>query len=312
MKNIVYLGSDVIGLATLQWLANGSNGNFRLMGVVSGQDQRCGRGMKLVPNEIVAWTRAQGIPLLQPQYPKKEILPWMSDLHSDMGVVFAYGHILTQELLDAIPMGFLNLHASLLPELRGPCPIEAAIAQRKSQTGITLMQLVKEMDAGPTYVHGIIPMDEMETAPSLRKKMEKVAVMLMDRHFESILSNEEKAVKQDHSRATYVKLLKKSDGLLDFQKPAHELEAQVRAYITWPGSYFYKGDLAIKVGSAHWREWEADDPRTPGFVMGIRNHALEIATGDGVFCCKELQFPTKKMLAASMLAHHFPSAHGNI
>ncbi|MDR1437579.1 MAG: methionyl-tRNA formyltransferase [Puniceicoccales bacterium] len=306
MKNIVYLGSDGIGLPVLQWLASRKSEIFRLAGVISGQDQRRGRGMKLVANDIAAWARGSGTPLLQPAHPKKEILPWMTFIGGDMGVVFAYGHILPENLLASIPLGFLNLHASLLPELRGPCPIEAAIVERKVRTGMTLMQLVKEMDAGPIYGSMDIPLDATETAPALRKKMSEIAIPLMEKYFSNIVLGREKPTLQDHSLATYVHMLKKSDGLIDFSKSAEDLDAQIRAYVTWPRCYFPMNGLEIKVGRTQWRPWKSGDEKNPGLVLGINGDAIEIATGDGVLRCLELQWPTKKMLPAAGMAQHFP------
>jgi methionyl-tRNA formyltransferase len=301
-KNVVYLGSDGIGIPALQWLWTHSGEAFRLVGVISGLDQKCGRGLQLRANPIVQWARTNGIPLLQTGCPKEEILPWMHHVEAEVGFVFAYGHILPQELLDGIPMGFLNLHASLLPELRGPSPIEGAILRRKSETGLSLMRLVKKMDAGPVYGTCAITIDEKETTVTLREKVAQAAVSALESYFIPALNGILLPVEQDHSRATYTKLIQKIDGLLDFRKSARELEAQVRAYVPWPGCFFYHDDLPVKVGRAEWRN--GDGICSPGSVLGLSAGALEISAGDGVLRCLELQLPTKKMLpAATVIAH---------
>jgi methionyl-tRNA formyltransferase len=302
MKNVVFLGSDGIGLPSLQWLYENGNGCFRLVGVVSGLDRRKGRGLKLIPNPIVTWAREKNLPLLQASSPKDEILPWMQALKSDLGIVFAYGHILSQVLLDAIPFGFLNLHASLLPDLRGPSPIEGAILLCKKQTGMSLMQLVKKMDAGPIYGYEKLDLGKRETAQTLREKMAMLAIPLLNRYIFAILEKKLMPQEQDHSRATYVSMIKKSDGLLDFCKPAEHLEAQIRAYITWPGSFFYCEDQCVRVGSAEYRFWKSEEfVATPGTILGLKQNALEIAVADGVLRCLELQLPTKKMLPARLV-----------
>jgi methionyl-tRNA formyltransferase len=303
-KKVVYLGSDGIGLRALEWFGSAER-PFSLAGIVSGLDRRCGRGLRLTANPIAAWAQQKNIPLLQPSSPKEEILPWMEKMGATMGVVFAYGHILPQSLLEAIPQGFLNLHASLLPQLRGPSPIEGAILQRLPQTGISLMQLVKKMDAGPVYAQEAIPITAEETTPTLREKMSLLAVDLLDKHFTAILQKECIAQEQDHSQATYVPLIQKVDGLLSFSKSAAALEAQIRAYVTWPGSFFYHGNIPVRVGRATYYN-DGDAPaHAPGTILRMHEGALEIATVDGILRCLELQLPTRKMLPANHLASFF-------
>jgi methionyl-tRNA formyltransferase len=292
-KKLVYLGSDGIGLRVLRWLFSGAGSAIRLAGVVSGLDKKRGRGLRLQPNPITAWARENNVPLLQPERPKEEILPWMRALEADVGLVFAYGCILPKALLDGIPLGFLNLHPSLLPELRGPSPIETAILQRKTQTGVSLMQLVPAMDAGPIYATVPIDIDLKETTPTLREKVSLATVVILERHLTATLNGDLKPAEQDHAKATHTKLIQKSDGLLDFNKPARDLEAQIRAYITWPGSFFSYDGTPTKAGHTEWRE--GNPSAAPGTPLGIHDGALEIATADGTLRIFELQPPAGKM-----------------
>ncbi|MDR1457187.1 MAG: methionyl-tRNA formyltransferase [Puniceicoccales bacterium] len=292
-KKLVYLGSDGIGLRVLQWLFNNAGSAFRLVGIVSGLDKKHGRGLRLQANPITAWARENNIPLLQPEHPKEEIFPWMHTLGADAGIVFAYGCILPKALLDGIPFGFFNLHPSLLPEFRGPSPIESAILQRKTQTGVSLMRLVPTMDAGPIYAATSVNIGPRETTPTLREKVSQAAKATLEKHLADILCGKLTPLEQDHAKATFTKLIQKSDGLLDFKKPARELEAQIRAHTPWPGSFFtHKGELT-KVGHT---EWSQDNSKAPaGTILGTYNGALEIATANGILRVFELQLPTKQM-----------------
>ncbi|MDR2576910.1 MAG: methionyl-tRNA formyltransferase [Puniceicoccales bacterium] len=302
-KRVVFLGSDGIGAATLKFLTEKSGTDWELVGVVSGPDRPSGRGLCLHANPIVEMAKCLQLPLFQPEFPKTELLPWLAERRPELGIVFAYGHILRQDVLDALPLGWINLHASLLPELRGPSPVAGAILQRKLETGISLMQLVRRMDAGPVYGTARVAVDPRETTPSLREKLSAAAVVLMKNFLADIFAGQVVAQEQDENAATYTEMIRKEDGLLDFRKSAAELEAQVRAYAEWPGSFFINRGECIRVGSA--ALGVSGTTEAPGTIIGLRNGALEIATGNGILCCLELQRPTKKMLPADAVWRFF-------
>lgn len=309
MKRLLYMGSDAIGLPVLSYLADFSDETVQLVGVVSGSDRPAGRGKKMTANPIAQFTREHHLPLLQPEKPRTETLQWIEKWQIDLAIVFAYGHILRQDLLEAVPLGFLNLHGSLLPELRGPCPIEAAILQHRNQTGLSLMKLVREMDAGPVYGTEVVAIEPDETSVSLRQKMARSAATLLDRHLLPILNGSEIARPQDHSRATYTTMIQKADGLLNFAQSARNLEARVRAYGVWPGSFFDYNGERIRVGRAEVGAIDGDFP--PGTFLGIRDGALEISTGEGILRCLELQRPTRRMLPAIFVWEQLFSKNGN-
>jgi methionyl-tRNA formyltransferase len=299
VRNIAFIGSDAIGEKTLAWLAERDGELFRLVGAVCGHDGRGGRGMKLQANPIGELAGRLGLELLRTDRPNGELLPWLREREVDLAIVFAYGHILSQSLLDGPPLGFLNLHASLLPELRGPSPIEGAILQRKEKTGISLMKLVRRMDAGPVYGTVDLSIERGETAPALRKKLGELAPALLDAYLAGILAGSLQPEAQDESRATYTAMIRKEDGLLDFHLPPDRLEAQVRAYQNWPGSFFPLRDVTVRVGRAEVGPELADG--AAGTVLGLRGDALEIAAAGGVLRCIELQLPTRKMQPARVV-----------
>jgi methionyl-tRNA formyltransferase len=255
--------------------------------------------MAVRENPIAAACRYRSILIFQPENPREQLLPWLRAHSIDLGLVFAYGHLLRRDVLATPSLGFVNVHASLLPELRGPSPIEAAICQRKKKTGLTLMQLVWEMDAGPVYGWDELAIDSRETAVSLREKLGKLAVRLLEKYWEPLLAGNLRTVPQDHGRATFCSLLKKEDGRLDFSQSAEELDARVRAHGHWPGSFFSHGGETIRVGKAEVGEGPTSLP--PGTVLGLVRGALEIATGNGILRCLKLQRPTRRMLPASQV-----------
>ncbi|MDR0678939.1 MAG: methionyl-tRNA formyltransferase [Puniceicoccales bacterium] len=306
VHRIAFIGSDGIGERTLAWLAANDRKLFRLAGVVCGQDVRAGRGMKLQKNSIGKLAARLGLELLQTDRPNGDLLPWLREREVDLAIIFAYGHILVQAVLDGLPLGFLNLHASLLPELRGPSPIEGAILQRKKKTGITLMKMVLRMDAGPIYGRLSLPIAAKETAPTLREKLGSLAPSLLMTYLPGILDGSLRPTEQDESLATYTKMIRKEDGRLNFSLSAAQLEAQVRAYGTWPGSFFPLGAVNVRVGRAE--IGPTVDGVAPGAVLGLREDFLEIAAAEGTLRCRELQLPTRKMLPAKIVWERLTAA----
>jgi methionyl-tRNA formyltransferase len=293
---VIFLGSDKIALPSLRWLAENSGRDFTLVGVVCGRDRRGGRGMRLWENPIAALGKALAIEVFQPQRPREELLPFLRERRVDLGLVFAYGHLLRREVLESPSQGFVNLHASLLPELRGPSPIETAILLGMERTGLSLMRLVEEMDGGPLLAREALPIGPKETGPSLREKLGTLAVTFLEKHFSPLLREELRPTPQDSRSATFCRLLKKEDGLLDFSKRARDLEAQVRAFAGWPGSYFLHRGEVFRVGEAELGSGVCSAPS--GTFLGILDGALAVATGEGVLRCLRLQLPCGKMLPA--------------
>ncbi|MDR2030086.1 MAG: methionyl-tRNA formyltransferase [Puniceicoccales bacterium] len=297
MKKVVFLGTDGIGAAALRWLWERQGSTFELVGAVSGVDRKMGRGLHRQANPIAALSKNLKLDVLQTERPAEELVPWLEERMADLGIVFAYGHILRQRALDTPPMGFVNLHASQLPELRGPSPIEGAILGRRDKTGMTLMRLVREMDAGPIFGTVAVAIERDETTPSLRKKMSIAAVEVLERFWEKLLAGQLPAVAQDASMATHTHILRREDGFLNFSRPAEELEAMVRAHIAWPGSYFFLKGERILVRKAAIGQGTA----AHGSLLGLRHGALEIAAGNGVLRCLELQRPARKTLPADVI-----------
>ncbi|MDR3316903.1 MAG: methionyl-tRNA formyltransferase [Puniceicoccales bacterium] len=299
MRRVVFFGSDGIGVGTLDWLAERSGEFFEIVGVVGGADRRSGRGMRSRSNPIVERARALGFPVLQPEDPRTDLLGPLVRFAADLCVVFAYGHILRREILDAVPGGFLNIHGSILPELRGPNPIGGAILAGKRETGISLMRMVRRMDAGPVYAVERVPVADGETAISLGEKLSAAAIVALDKRFKDILDGSLQPREQEEERATYTAMVRKEDGILHFDRPAAELEMQVRAHVGWPGSFFPLGKEMVRVGRVTAGAGNAEN--SPGKILGLCGGALEIATGDGILRCFELQRPFRKMLPAELV-----------
>lgn len=155
---------------------------------------------------------------------------------TEAGILVAFGKIIPQKVIDLFAAGIINIHPSLLPKLRGPTPIESAILKGLNETGASLMQITAAMDAGPVYAQQRIDLDGTETKFELAQKLNQAGADLLVAHLQDILNGKLQPKPQDDSKATYTKLITKEDGEINWNKPAAQLEREVRAFLGWPKS----------------------------------------------------------------------------
>jgi len=304
-KRIAFFGSDQIALPVLNSLVSQPQ-SLEICGLLTQPDRRSGRGNKLQPNPIKQWALQFNIPVHDPQKPGVEEVCWLKELGVEMVLIMAYGHILREELLKVPGYGCFNLHASLLPKYRGASPIETALAMGEQKTGVTLMQVVPRMDAGPVVDAEIVPIEESDQGATLRKKIADACVPLMARNLSSILDGSVRVQAQSESEATYCRKLAKSDGRLNFNLTARELVLRNRAFAGWPGSYFeYENNILrvgrmIEVRSKNLLPGQRDDSLANTLMIGTKEGAIEIT---------ELQKPGGKMLLTSEFLRGFHIPH---
>jgi methionyl-tRNA formyltransferase len=293
LNKIIFCGSDAIALPMLNYLSR-LNG-VSVLGVLSQPDRRSGRGRKLQPNPIKEWALESGVEVQTPIKPSTQENEWIKERDVDLVLVMAYGHILSQEFLDSAKFGCYNLHASLLPSYRGASPIETSLACGEKETGVTLMRMVRQMDAGPIIDQESVPITVDDTGASLRNKLAKACVPVIDRNLNELLCGEGKEREQDPNRITYCRKLVKDDSYFDFSLTAEELEWRSRAFRAWPGSVFFYEDIPLRVG-----ECKISDPKQlkPGELI-IENSKLMLGTGEGTLEILQLQKPGGKMLVVS-------------
>ena len=296
LPNIVYFGSDAICLSGLNYLKQEAMDVCNLRAIVSQPDRRRGRGRKLQPNSVAIWALENGIELLQPEKPTHQLADWLREQRIRVGLVMAYGHFLPKSLREAPQHGLLNFHGSLLPKYRGASPVETALATGETKTGVALMKVVKEMDAGDVADLEVLPIGKTVTAPELRARIGEAVVPLLRRNLQSMLTGELVFKAQDPEQVTFCRKLRKEDGAIDFTLSAVEIHNRLRAFTPWPGGYFNHGEKRVKVGRS---TVESDITVTakPGMVVDAES-SLQVATGKGLICFHELQLPGARMLAA--------------
>lgn len=302
---IVFFGSDAICLPVLEYLRTEASAQCQLRAVVSQPDRHQGRGKKLQPNPVSAWAREHGIELLQPEKPTTELAQWLIAANTAVALVMAYGHFLGKALREAPRHGMFNFHGSILPSYRGASPVETAIACGDVETGVGLMEVVKEMDAGGVADVERVAIGSDETSPQIRQKIGKAVVPLLQRNLGALLIGELEFVPQDASAVTHARKIRKEDGGIDFTLPAQQIYDRLRAFTPWPGGYFEHEGVRIKVGRASLRAETVDAPI--GTVIELEP-ALCLATGAGGICFHELQRPGGRMLPVADFLRGYPMA----
>ncbi len=316
MLRIVFMGSDAIARPALDWLAAEGSQVGQVVAVFTQPDRAAGRGQKIAPNEIKLWAQARGLPVLQPEKFGAAERQQLADFKPDLTLVMAYGHILKQDVIDTPRLGTLNLHTSILPRYRGASPIQTATACRDQETGVTLMQMVLALDAGPiadTERVAIVPLD---TAAEVEKKLARACVPLLARSLPKIAAGAQTFRPQDETKVTFCRKLEKPDGVLDFTQPAAVLAARINGLMPWPGCAVEINGQVVKLGladspSAPGQCHPIDDiPPGTGMVIGADADGLLIGTGQGILRLRKLQRPGGKMLPAAEFLRGWPVVPG--
>lgn len=232
----VFLGSPEFSVPSLEALS--SDPRLDIVAVVTQPDRVAGRGRHLTPPPVKVAAERLGLPVFQPATLKdSEVVENLRQLDADVFVVVAYGEILRREVLQMPRCGCLNVHPSLLPKYRGSAPIQAAILGGDTETGVTIMQLVRKLDAGPLLAQQIVPLNGTETAGALSEQLAGVAAKFLPDVTVAWCESRITAVPQSEDAATFTRELRKEDGQIDWTRPSDEIERLVRAMAPWPTAW---------------------------------------------------------------------------
>ncbi len=294
---VVFAGTPEFALASLQALVDDG---VTPVAVLTQPDRPAGRGRQMTASPVKQFAAAAGIVVLQPEtLADDSSIAQIAAMQPDILIVAAYGLILPQTLLDIPDAGGLNVHASLLPRWRGAAPIQAAIKAGDAQTGVCLMAMTAGLDSGPVYVSDAMTIGDDETAGELHDRLAAAGGRLLTRHLADIIAGNIPAQEQDEKAATYASKIRTGDALIDWQRPATELDRIVRAFNPVPGAYFLLDDDRIKCGSA---TSVAGAHAAPGTVIDAGPDGITVACGDGALCMTSLQRPGKRPVSAGEFA----------
>ncbi len=311
---LVFLGSDPIALPLLNWLTGEGRAVATVVAVFTQPDRASGRGQQIQPNAIKTWGLAHQLPVLQPEKLTPEVRTELAGFAPDLGLVMAYGHILRDDFIATPRFGMLNLHTSLLPRYRGASPIQTAVACGERETGVTLMRIVRRLDAGPVADVERAKVGPLDTAADVDARLGAACVPLVARALPRLAAGALDFAPQDETAATYCRKLTKEDGALDFAAPAAVLAARVNGLFPWPGCAAECLGQPIKFGLAEALPPLADAERAsgvqPGEVVGADALGLRLATGHGLLRVRRLQRPGGRMLPAAEFLRGCPLAPG--
>ena len=292
---IVFMGTPDFAVPALKKLA--ADGHEIAL-VVTKPDAMKGRGNKVQASAVKECALALSLPVSQPEKVKGNtaLIEQLQALAPDAVVVIAYGKILPKEILEIPLHGCLNVHGSILPRHRGAAPIQWTILAGDEEGGVSIMQMDEGMDTGDVLAESRVPVDA-HNAEELFDILSVKGADLIAETLAKIEAGEQiTAVPQEDALATYAPMITKKDGLLDFGRPAAELERRVRGLYPWPGTYTYLDGQPFKIWTAGLAE--GTPGAAPGTVLRADREGILIACGEGALLAKEVQAPGKKRMAA--------------
>jgi methionyl-tRNA formyltransferase len=274
MTKIVFMGTPDFSVPILRMLVKEG---FDIVGVVTQPDRPKGRKKTLTPPPVKVEAENYGIKVLQPEKIRNEVEDVLS-LEPDLIVTAAFGQILPKELLEAPKFGCINVHASLLPELRGGAPIHYSILQGKDKTGITIMYMAEKLDAGDILTQAEVRIEERDTVGSLHDKLSEAGVRLLSETIPQLLAGKLTPKKQDDSKATFASNIKREQEKVDWTKTGEEIYNQIRGLNPWPVAFTTYENQPLKLW---WGEkMPSKNDSSPGTIIGIDQDGFVVATGN--------------------------------
>ncbi|MBI3888665.1 methionyl-tRNA formyltransferase [Candidatus Nomurabacteria bacterium] len=248
--NFAFWGTPDVASGTLEML---KQAGFLPSLIVTSPDKPQGRKMIIAPPPVKVWAIENNIPYIQPEKLDEELTLKLSTFNFQLFIVVAYGKIMPENILNLPKMGSINVHYSLLPKYRGASPVESAILNGEAETGVTIQKMEFKMDSGPVVAEEVTEILPDEKAPDLRKRLIKIGGELLVKTLTpsaSGISPFTGGEKQDESKATFCKKIKKEDGLIDLHDDAVKNYNKFRAYAAWPRTFFFQNDKRIIITDA--------------------------------------------------------------
>ena len=303
---IVYFGTPALAVPTLAAVAQ----HHDIIAVVTQPDRPRGRSGKPAPPDVKVWALENELAVHQPEkLHDGSFAAWLQEQNPDLCVVAAYGRLLKQPVLDVPPLGWLNLHPSLLPRWRGPSPIQTAILEGDPSTGVTVMRIVLEMDAGDIVLQEDTPITLEETAGELTERLATMGAALMVKAVELVECGEAPAIPQDPEKVTISKVFEKRHGHIRWANPARRIHNRVRACNPWPMAQCMLKNQFCRILRTIPVEGTASD--TPGTITAVEKDRIVVATGDGILAITQLQLAGRKALDAGAFLRGVPLQPGD-
>jgi len=297
---VVFLASGAFAIPSLEALIGAGH---EVAALVTQPDRESGRGQSLAPPKVKPVAEGHGIEVLQVARARApEAQQRLRELRPEIQVVVAFGQILPRAVIEIAPRGTVNVHASLLPRLRGAAPIQWAIANGDTETGVTTMQIDEGLDTGPLLLSRALPIGPQETAGELEPRLARLGGELLVETLAGLETGTLQPVPQDAGRATHAPLLTKQDGRVDWSLPAHAIACRARGFHPWPGAFTHHEGRLLKLLRVH----EAALERTalePGQVSEVDPKGIAVACGAGTLLrLEEVQPESRRAMPAAAWA----------
>lgn len=280
---ILFMGSAEFAVPAVAALRGSRH---ELVACVTQPDRPKGRHLKLTACPVKAWAAGQGVPVQTPErIADPAALADVESQQADIIVVAAYGQYLPSRLLAMPKVACINIHPSLLPKYRGAAPIQWAVANGDTMTGVTILHVSKQMDAGDIILQERYEIADAETAGTLEPKLAAFGATLLVRAIDQLEAGQAARVPQDEAGVTWARKLEKEDGRLDWNKPAIELRHQIRGFSPWPGSFTTVNGKRLKVLSARVEQGSG----RPGEIVDLDGDGVLVACGEGALRLVDVQ-----------------------
>lgn len=303
---IIFMGTPDFSVPTLQSLIDSKH---QVIAVVTQPDKPKGRGNEMSFPPVKEKALQYEIPIFQPVKVREEpFINTLKELNPDAIVVIAFGQIIPKSILDLPKYGCINIHASLLPKLRGAAPIQWAIINGEEETGITTMFMAEGLDTGDMLLKTVVPIEKEETGGSLHDKLSVIGGDLILETLEQLENGTAIRIKQDDKLSNYVGTLNKSLGNIDFSKPAKEIERLIRGLNPWPSAYTFLNGKMLKIWKASVIEKEYTSQT--GVVVEVTKDEVIVKTGEGALAFKELQLEGKKRMTTDAFLRGYTIVEG--
>jgi len=298
---ILFFGTPEFALVSLDALLRSQH---QVIGVVTQPDRPRGRGQRVSESPVKQRAVNAGLPVLQPERLRDtEFVETVTGLEADLGVVAAYGKILTDRVLAIPPLGMVNVHGSVLPRYRGAAPVHRAIIAGETETGVTIMRVVKALDAGPMFAKATRPIAADETSDEVERDLARLGADLLVTTLDDLGAGRTRETPQDETLATYAPRLTKDDGNVDWSWPASRLHNLIRGLHPWPHAAAFLNDRRVILHRSAVGGSAAQS--SPGTILEAHGDRLVVATGDGALDLVEVQAEGKrKMLVREFLSGH--------
>jgi len=305
--NIVFLGTAEFAVPILQALIENDQ---KPVLVITQPDQPAGRKQLLQAPPVKSAGRTVGIPVSQPES-SQQLNALLRQAKPDVCILVAYGTLIKKEILAIPRFGFINIHPSLLPQYRGPAPIQKAILNGDEWSGVTVMLLDEQMDHGPTLAQEKLAVLPTDTAVTLADRLAVLATDLLLRTLPDYLAGALQPKAQDEARATYTSIITREDGLIQWSKPAEAIERQFRAFLPWPGVYTHWQGKRLKIVNLSVLEGNFKADGALGTVFLADKKGLAVKCGQGAVCLGRVQVEGKKEMSAAEFLRGYPRCVGS-